>query len=225
MGEHAFQRRAVILKAPGGHGNIPPAAAAVPDKGSALCRRKLAFGHRPRRAVKLHRALSAGKLCGGIAEHIVLKKLQRGVFALSCGEYLLPHLNALLLRRLRKPPGGYAAESESLAVGIAGGQAHRQLRAGAHKRLDDPPLLSGEIYKSVYVNVQMLFRAAFVNDLRQLCQRVGGVSPAVGHNGVISPRHQSDILQLVAQPAAAFRRRAHQLLRGQAGGLKLVHLA
>ena len=89
MPENALQGGAVILKAPDRHGDIPPAAAPVPDQCNGFGGGKFALGGQALRRIKLHRFAFLLEPGRGIAEHVVGKKAQGRRFAGGRGKMFL----------------------------------------------------------------------------------------------------------------------------------------
>ena len=106
--EHALQRPSVILKAPDGYRDIPPAAAFVPHKRQRSGRGELALGGHALGPAQENGGLAC-KAGVGIAEHVVGKKGQGLGFFPFCFE-------ELRLRLLPQLP----AESQQLPAAPAG---------------------------------------------------------------------------------------------------------
>ena len=223
VGEHALQRRTVVLEAPDGHGDVPPAAARFPGKPDALRGGQFALRRDAGGAVKGHgpAPVHAG---GGIGKHVVFKKFQRLFFALGPLEGAVPDFFSQFAGRPLQRAHGGPGHSVHLAVSVAAGEAHGDFCAFFQKLRDHPALLGREISEAVDVYICFRAEIAFRYGFGQPGEPVGRVGAAVGHHGVVGFGNERQIPQLVRKVAGASVGGGGERVGRHAGRFQLVQL-
>ena len=222
--EGTLQLGPVALEAPNRHGNLPPAAALLPDQLQDPGRGGLAL---------LLRALGQQQADGGqipgpglslVAQHLLGEKAQGRRLPLP-GLHL-PDLDRDPQRlgpgqeQMGRTPG--QGEDLLRAVKSVRRQADRHLHAPFQQRLQDPKLLEGKVDKAVHIDVGVPVKAAAADLPGQDAQPVCGIQMAPGRHRVVGRGDQAQILQLVPQRAGALPGRFGQRLRLHAGAFQLI---
>ena len=151
--EHVFQGGPVVLKAPHGHGDVPPAAAVLPHQLQDPCRRGLALGGDALGVAQADAGALARISLAAVAEHLIGKKAQGGGLAALLPQLIHPDLLPQLLGLGGKAAEGGAAQGEDLLlpIGAVHGQTDREGYAPAQQRREHRVLLIRKIQKAVHI--------------------------------------------------------------------------
>ena len=222
----ALQRGAVVLKAPHGHGDLPPAAALFAHQREDMRRGGLALAGDALRRDQRHRRFLPCPARAAVTEDLLREPAQRVVLARLPLADLHRRLTAEMLRLAQQTQRRQTRQAEQLAVPVE--RIHRQTdcerRALLQQRRQYCLLLIGEIKKAVHIDLRPGAEGAVCDTPREHREAVGRVSAAVCNHGVKARGDQGEIAQLLPQRVPGPRGRPFETLRRNAGGFQLVEL-